>query len=381
MKDDLVQDRDIRVLEAIGGAIKNRGQDGFVLSLAENLDMDGLKVDCIVPYDCPFKSYRERMEQNKVHLYELGIPYDPRRSVNGIYRPLLRFLKSHPYDIIHIHSSKTTMMAMMAVAAKKAGVKKIIVHAHSGGSGSSLKHSLLRRAGNLSMKKNVDVYCACSRAAAEWKFAGQNAENALIIRNGIETERFRYDISAGKSIRERMGIPQEAYVIGNVGSLTEVKNQSFILEILKAMDDDTYLLLVGEGEDRPALEHKVFEGNISGRVFFAGSVSNVRDYLSAMDVFVFTSLYEGFGTAALEAQASGLPVVASDRVPGDIEITDDVRFLPLEAGAEVWAKEIRNFRNSDRTDRSGRVREAGYDVRESMESIRKLYLDLALDAD
>ena len=380
MTADLVQDREIRVLEAIGGAIKNRGQDGYVLSLVENLDMDGLKVDCLVPYDCPLGSYRESMERKGVRLYELGIPYDPGRTVNGIYRPFIRFLKSHQYDIIHIHSSKTTMMAMMAAAAKKAGVKRIIVHAHSGGSGSSLKHSLLRLAGYLAMKNSVDVYCACSRSAAEWKYAKRHAENALIFKNGIDTERFRFSITAGKSVRERTGIPRDAFVIGNVGSLTEVKNQSFLIDILDAMDSGTYLMLVGDGEDRHGLEKKAMAGKHAGRVIFTGSVSNVQDCLAAMDVFVFPSLYEGLGTAAVEAQASGLPVVASDRVPGDIAIPGNVRFLPLEEGTEAWAKEILSLSSVNRTDCADRVREAGYDVRESVGSVRDLYLKLASGA-
>ena len=168
-----------RVLEVIGGAIKMRGQDGFVLSLVEYMNKTGLQVDCLVPYTCTFDSYKERMNGCGVRLFELGISYDPHRTVSEVYWPFLSFLEAHPYDVVHIHSSKTTMMAIMAIAAKKAGVPKVIVHAHNGGHGFSLMHIILRQLGNLCMKSHVDLYCACSRSAAEWKFAKRYAAGDL----------------------------------------------------------------------------------------------------------------------------------------------------------------------------------------------------------
>ncbi len=369
----------LRVLEVIGGMIRNRGQDGFVRLLIQNFDSEGMQIDCFVPYDCPFPSYRKCIEEQGSGFYELGLPYMPERSVNYIYRPFLKFLREHPYDIIHIHSSKTTMMAMMAAAAKKTGVPRVIIHAHSGGDRETIKHRLLRFLGDLTMRNRVDLYCACSRSAAEWKFAGGYAEKALVIKNGIDVGKYRFDPEVRKQIRNKLGVFSDTFVVGNTGSLTAPKNQSFLIRVFAAVaeeDPSVVLLLVGDGEDRPMLEELITCLHLSDKVIFAGNVSDVEIWLQAMDVFVFPSLFEGFGIAALEAQAAGLPVIASDIVPDDVAVTDYVRFLSLKAGARKWAEEVLQHRNRARKDCTEAVRRAGYDIRETAGFVRDVYRKL-----
>lgn len=370
---------ELRVLEVIGGTVRNRGQDGFVRSLVLNLDPEGMKIDCLVPYDCPFPDYRKCIEEQGIGFCEMGLPYMPERSVNYIYRPFLDFLREHPYDIIHIHSSKTTMMAMMAAAAKKAGVTHVIVHAHSGGSRETIKHRLLRFLGDLFMRSRVDLYCACTRFAAEWKFAGRYAEKALIIKNGIDAGKYRFDPAVRKEIRNKLGVFSDTFVVGNTGSLTAEKNQMFLIRVFAAVAEEepsAVLLLVGGGEDRSMLEDLAAYLHLSDKVIFAGNVADVENWLQAMDVFVFPSLFEGFGTAALEAQASGLTVIASDNVPGEIAVTDHVRFLSLKAGARKWAEEVLRYRNAERKDCTEAVRRAGYDIRETAGFVRDIYRKL-----
>ena len=370
---------ELRVLEVIGGAIKNRGQDGFVRSLVLNLDREGLRIDCLVPYDCPFPEYKKSIEESGAGLYELGLPYMPERSVNYLYRPFLGFLREHPYDIIHVHSSKTTMMAMVATAAKKAGLPHVVIHAHNGGSRETIRHRLLRWLGDRSMRDRVELYCACSRSAAEWKFAGKYAERAVVIKNGIDAKRFRFDPAARKDIRDRLGIPPDVFVVGNTGSLTAQKNQTFLLQVFSAVaaeDPSAVLLLVGGGEDRDMLERIVEHLDLSDKVIFTGNVSDVESWLQAMDVFVFPSLFEGFGIAALEAQAAGLPVIASDNVPEEIAVTDHARFLSLEEDARKWAGEALKCRNAERRDHSDAVRQAGYDICETADFVKELYRKL-----
>ena len=104
-------------------------------------------------------------------------------------------------------------------------------------------------------------------------------------------------------------------------------------------------------------------------------MTNVEDYLQAMDVFVFPSRFEGLGIAALEAQCAGLPVVLSDHVPGEVRVSDNVVFLPLEDGASRWAEAVRSLPGSQRKDQSRAVRDAGFDIRMTASVIRRLYLE------
>ena len=75
--------------------------------------------------------------------------------------------------------------------------------------------------------------------------------------------------------------------------------------------------------------------HITNRVVFYGTVSNVEDILCAGDVFVFPSIFEGFGIAALEAQAAGLPVICSEHIPKEAFLTEHIQAVPLNEGAEI----------------------------------------------
>ena len=89
---------------------------------------------------------------------------------------------------------------------------------------------------------------------------------------------------------------------------------------IAAADENARLILIGEGEDREMLIDAGAEHGLTGRVSLTGNVTNVQEYLCAMDVFALPSQYEGLGIVAVEAQATGLPVVASKGVPQEIEI-------------------------------------------------------------
>lgn len=108
------------------------------------------------------------------------------------------------------------------------------------------------------------------------------------------------------------------------------------------------LLLVGEGSDHSSLVDKARELGIQNDVIFVGSVTNVADYLQAMDVFVFPSLYEGLGMALVEAQAMGLPAISSDTVPQSANISGNVHFLPLH-DIPAWVAQCASVKIGDRT--------------------------------
>ena len=155
-----------------------------------------------------------------------------------------------------------------------------------------------------------------------------------------------------------------------------VKNHPFLLEVFSEIlerDPGAWLLLVGDGEEKDRIREYAERMKLSDRVIFTGTTDRVRDYLQMMDVFVFPSGNEGFGVASIEAQAAGLPVVASEGVPKETKVTDDVVFLPLTDGAAAWAETVLSFRGRTRTDGADRVRTGGYDIRSSAEEIRKLY--------
>ena len=146
-----------------------------------------------------------------------------------------------------------------------------------------------------------------------WKL---KPERVHLIPNGIRLDRFQ----PGQNKNDKL-------VVGTVGSLRAVKNHARLLDAV-AKVPDVHLLVVGDGEERPALERRAAEPDLAGRVRFAGYQESPAPFYQAMDVFALSSESEQMPVALLEAMASGLPVVSTD--VGDVRA-----MLPPEQGRFV----------------------------------------------
>ena len=370
----------MKILQLFGGMIRRGGEEMFVLNCLKNFHTPDICFDCLVIEDCENDEFRRVIDEQGGSLYELKIPLHATRFINHIYKPVCAFFREHSYDVVHIHSSSIAAIAVLSAAAKRAGTPKVIVHSHSTGKADSFEHKLFRFLASRSMRAHVDVYCACSVDAARWKFAPKYAEKAHIIQNGIDVESFRFNQNTRSAIRDSLGIPADAFVVGHVGRLCQLKNQAFLIDVfsgIAAADTSAYLLLLGDGEDGEKLRRTVSEKKLDDRVIFTGNVGNVNEYMSAMDVFAFPSEYEGLGIVAIEAQCAGLPVVASTGVPAEIKLTDSVSFLPVTDGGDsraAWVQALEECRSVPRRDKTDAVRDAGYDIRSTVATLKDLYL-------
>lgn len=135
---------------------------------------------------------------------------------------------------------------------------------------------------------------------------------------------------------------------------------------------EAYLLLLGEGEDRPVLEQKIHELHLEGHVRMTGNVRNVPDYLNAMDVFAFPSLYEGMPLSIIEVQSNGLPCVISDHVPKDVFLTDLLRPLPL-SDRTAWVDTICGAKREVPEKYAAQMRQSGFDTDAAMQKIYVIY--------
>lgn len=368
----------MKVIEVFGEPVLSGGQEAFVFEILKNINMKNLHIDCLTAYEWGNESYRQIVEEHGGTAYELGLPFQPGKSRMNIVDPFREFLQNHFYDVVHIHSGSISALAVMASVADNAGIKKVIVHSHSTGYNDNLKHKVLRFMASLSMKKHVSIYCACSKEAAEWKFMPPYARQARIIKNGIDTSRFAFNTAKRNEYRKKLGISETCFVVGHVGRFSYAKNQTFLINVFKHLTEevtDSKLLLIGEGEDRETIETQIQGLGLTDKVILTGNVGNVQDYLQAMDVFVFPSHFEGFGIVVLEAQAAGLPCVVSDCVPQAAGIVDDIVFLNLkDTPVSIWTENIIQFKSYKREDRAELIKNAGYDIKSTAETVRKLYL-------
>lgn len=369
----------MRILEALGNPVDYGGVEMMVLNSLSAMDYSDLEIDCFTPYSCENIASRCLLNELGVKIHELGIPFSTGISIIRIIRPFRQFLHQNRYDVIHIHSGSIFALAAMAAEAHKAGIKKVIVHAHSTGYHHSMKRRIKRRLAALVMSYSADVYCACSKAAADWMFVPEYARNAILISNGINLERFVYNPVIRNQMRKKLGL-EDKFVIGHTGRFAVEKNHPFLIRVFEKViekDNNCHLLLLGDGEDRAIIERLIEEKDLTSFVTLTGNVDNemVPNYLQAMDVFILPSLFEGLPIVAIEAQAAGLPVVLSDTVTKETRVTDEVSFLSLNDDLSVWADEILRHRNMKRTDNRTKLVEAGYSIEQTAEQMRRLYLE------
>lgn len=183
-----------------------------------------------------------------------------------------------------------------------------------------------------------------------------------------------------EEIRGKYGL-HGSFVMLHVGRLSVVKNQIFLLKVLrevKKKKPNAKLVLVGLDVLNGSVQEAAKEMGVSGDVVFTGMVQEPEVFYSASDIFLFPSLSEGFGIAPIEAQANGLRVIVSDRLVDAVNATGTVRYLPIsdsghDTASEIWAFEI--LSNNERLKKE-EIKQVYYmyDIRSAVKELEDLYL-------
>lgn len=290
-------------------------------------------------------------------------------------KELKEFFNKHgkEYSSIWVNFCNITNLDYLKLA-KKYGIKKRIIHAHNSQNMGSRLRGILHKV----YKRFVTLYAtdfwSCSNDATKWFFPKRIKDKVVVVKNSIDFDRFKYDEAVDKNIRKELGI-ESKFVIGNVGRLHFQKNQLFLLDVFKKVqekDQNSILLLVGEGEDREKIENRVKELKLQESVKLVGAIDNVPSVMNAMDVFVFPSVFEGLGLALIEAEAVGLPIVAaSDDIPHEVKMSSNFTFISLKESLDAWVKEIFKYKNCSKTDNTRTLQDNGYDIKIEAKKIQK----------
>ena len=299
----------------------------------------------------------------------------------GLYvKSVQRFFMSHPeYKIVHSHTSSKS--AIPLAIAKYCKIPVRISHSHSSQSEKGAR-GLIRNALMPALKIAANAYFSCGEQAAQWLYGKtfSNSGKVQIVRNVITAEKFRYNPSVRQTVRDKLGIAEDAFVIGHVARFSEVKNHRFSVDILKEVlkrRPDTFLLLIGDGQLRDEIFGYAKQQGVESHVIMTGVVPNVYDYEQAMDAFILPSFYEGLPLSIVEAQVSGLPCFTTKgTVSSECSVTDLVKYIPLSDGASVWAEEILQSSAIARTDRFEEVKAAGYDAASAAIILQNRYVEL-----
>lgn len=350
----------------------NRGGiENLIMNIYRAIDRNKIQFDFVVHVDekCDFDDEIKQLGGKIYHCFQYKFynHFNYKKWWNN-------FFKEHSkYKVIHAHYF--TLANIYLRIAKKFGLKTI-AHSHT-----SRKKFGIRGLVDKLLRINYNFCCdykfACSIEAAKYLYKSE-FEKAIIMKNGIDIDKYCFDEKMKKQIQDSYDL--DGLVIGNVGNLQKVKNQKFLIDILKELIDlniEVTLLLIGQSYVGDEYEQYAKEIGVYDNVVFAGKQRNVHEWLSALDVFAMPSLYEGLPVSAVEAQASGLTCLLSDTIPNDIDISGRVEFMSLEKSAKEWAEKIISMFPYDRTDVRQRIVAAGYDINSTTQWLTDFYLKIA----
>ena len=362
---------EMRIL--VDGMPRTKGGIGsLILNIAEYArnycKNDDLTFDFII---AGRSGYLPFLEENGYRYY-MAPPVSEVKKYQQFLRSLFAGSK---YDFLWFNNTSKVNL-MLPTYAKKQGVK-LITHPHGVDmEEKGMKRIVFKALDRLNEGKMfslIDVPFACSEEAADVYYRGSASlrEKTVIIRNGINTDAFSFDPVRRKKVRDELGVKDGEILLGAVGRLTAVKNYPFLIELLRRLDEKYKMIILGEGEDKTLLEELIRENGLSDRCFLLGSKENVRDYLSAMDVFLMPSLNEGMPYSIIEAQCAGLPCVVSDTLSPNMKITDLVAFVSLD-DPQAWITSIvEGSRSADRKQYKEKVIASGYGIEQTYSAFKR----------
>lgn len=324
----------IRVAQVLN-RMDSGGVESVVMNYYRHMDREKVQFDFYLAEGSSFPQ-REELEQLGAGIFLIPSYSRPLKYHQVLYKAF----KEHRYRIVHAHLS--TMSVFPLFAAWRAGVPMRICHNHTTAYWGEGFKTLLKYILRPFNKIFATDYFACGETAGRWMFGDRcfDSGKVTVMPNAIDTERFGFDQEVRTALRNELEIPQDAFVVGHVGRFTYAKNHAFLLEVFREVSKarpDAKLLLAGEGELQDDIKSRAEKLGIEENVVFTGVRANANQLYNIMDAFCLPSLYEGLGMAAWEAQANGLPVLLSDKVPREAALSESCRHLPLEAGAAAWA--------------------------------------------
>lgn len=267
----------------------------------------------------------------------------------------------------------------LRLAAKYSGAK-VIAHSHNSSVPGFIR-SLMDGMNRPKVGKYAACKLACGEKAGRWMFGNKAFDNGdvTVVRNAIDVGKYLFSNINREKFRREFAL-EDSFVIGHVGRFETQKNHEALInifeEIVKKIPQ-ARLLLIGDGMLKGHIEEKAAYAGIKDKVIFAGVRKDVSELLSAMDVFLFPSFFEGLPFTLVEAQANGLPCVISDTITDEVTVNKDyVKKVSLDAVPGIWADYTEEFRYTGRREAEIIKREmeaAHFDIKKEADRLHMIY--------
>lgn len=359
----------MKVLQIIG-VLNRGGAETLVVNILENIDKNNYDFDFLV-FEEKHYDYEDKIKELGGRVIRLQGPTEV--GMFKFVHNLRKLCMEEKYDVVHAHTLFNCGPSVFAAWLGKVPTR--ISHSHNT-KVLEKNSSIIKRIYFLIAKVLLNIFStdkiACGIEAGKFLFF---TNSFLVINNGIDVNKFRFDISTKNFLKSKFSIEKDALVIGNIGRLNHQKNQLFILEVfenLLKVKENAYLFILGEGGLKLELQTLIKERGIEKRVFMLGNVNNANEFYSLFDLFVFPSLFEGVPLTLVEAQSNGLPIICSDRVSDEVNLTNEIDFLSLEKGVDYWVDYISKY-TKKRYDKTELIIDKGYDIKTTVNTINEIY--------
>lgn len=293
------------------------GAQKYVLDLASNLGKSQFEAIVAAGGKATDPLFLN-LQKNQIKYFRLKYVI---RAINPVFDflgfwEIFNLIKKEKPDVVHLNSSKVEILG--SIAAKLLGVKKIIFTAH--GYVFNEPMSNLKRKFYIFLEKFCSKFIDKIICVSEFdKQTGLKNNIApedkyAIIHNAINLN--NYNFLEKQEARQKLeGITKIEFkdkkIIGTIANLYKTKGLEYFIEAAKIINrGDAVYVVIGEGDEKKILESKIKDQRLNN-FFLVGNVPNAANYLKAFDIFVLPSVKEGFPYTILEAQAVGLPIIAT----------------------------------------------------------------------
>lgn len=312
-------------------------ENGFETYVCASNDYEN-KEDCLIPYCDKY--------------YDLPFERTPFKINNiKVYQKLKKIIDSNEFDIIHCHTPMGGVLTRLAARGSRYGKTKVVYTAHGFHfyKGAPVLNWMLYYPIERWLARYTDVLITINKedyTRARTTFKAQNIE--YIPGVGVNTENFSHIGVSKSEKRNKLGIPEDAFIALSVGEVNENKNHEIVVQALsKLKNSNIYYIICGQGPLEDHIRKMSKQLGIENQIKVMGYRNDVDEIYKASDVFIFPSLREGLSVALMEAMSSGLPVVCS-KIRGNTDLIIDGKggYLVNSVCVESYAKVIERLYKS-----------------------------------
>jgi len=362
-----------RILHIVG-KMDRAGAETMIMNLYRNVDRTQFQFDFMV--------FSNEEGDYDAEIVTLGGIVHKIIAGNPIYRmwALKNFFLQHPeYTIVHSHTLLSS--AFHLTAAKIAGLRHRIAHAHSTNdvSNKNLVGKFYKSSSIKVIDKVATYYISCGQEASRFLFP--NNPKVLFLPNAVDTDAyFKISKLNHDFLMHNFNLPQKCIKIVQVGRLINVKNHNFSIHLAKRMKErgiDFKMFFIGQGDLEKSIEQHVQLENLSDEIILTGMRTDIPEMMAGADIMVLPSFHEGFPVVMVEAQAIGLPALVSDTVSKEVDLgLNLVAFHSLESDLDSWIDVILKMVDKPEVDKENVLAilsQKGFDCKSNAKLLQDLY--------